>query len=184
MRALMTLDLAAIRKRGQKTPAVIMHTKIMLPEEELRTRVKSAMKRGRGDLTHFEEVSLDGKMRVYTGLVEQKGRLQRLFAQVVSRPAVCDVCHDVYFLYVFDADGKVIQLDPLQLTKWANEPWSEEDLKKIRERLVGRYIFNPFTFDPRVDAVTSATITTAVIFDSLSQGHDLFRALKKKGLIR
>jgi uncharacterized protein with FMN-binding domain len=34
-----------------------------------------------------------------------------------------------------------------------------------------------------VDAVSSATITSAVIFDSLSQGQTLLEALKKKGLL-
>ncbi|MEZ4577292.1 MAG: hypothetical protein R2875_04565 [Desulfobacterales bacterium] len=40
----------------------------------------------------------------------------------------------------------------------------------MRQRLMGRFIFTPFDFN-RTDAVSSATITSAIIFDSLSDGN-------------
>lgn len=48
--------------------------------------------------------------------------------------------------------------------------------------LVGTYLAAPEPFDPTVDAVTSATITSAMIFDSLAQGEELLRELREKGL--
>ena len=83
----------------------------------------------------------------------------------------------------FEQTGKILQLIPIQLTKEDNEDWDETDLEKIREKIVGRHINMPFDFDPDVDAVTSATITSLMIFKSLDDGQNLFRELKEKGLL-
>ena len=39
----------------------------------------------------------------------------------------------------------------------------------------------PRPFDPKVDAVTSATISSAIIFDSIAQGQALLEELRNKG---
>lgn len=184
MRALSTLDLVAIRNRGEKTPATIVRVEPLMPQGELIAKLKAAMETAAGELVTFEKVSLDLPREVYMATVEREGRPQRLFAEMVGRPSVCDACHDVHFFYVFDTTGKVVQFVPLKLTKYGNEPWSEADLAQMRQRLLGRQISERFVFDHRVDGVSSATITSVLIFDSLSQGRDLFQALKDKGLIR
>jgi hypothetical protein len=102
---------------------------------------------------------------------------------VVSRPSACDVCHDLHFIYVFDEAGKVLRFVPLQVTKYENEEFDEDDLRKIRSRIVGKYLSDTFIFDPKVDAVSTATITSALIFDSFSKGKALMEELKEKGLI-
>ena len=51
------------------------------------------------------------------------------------------------------------------------------------KRVVGRYIQLPFDFDPEIDAVTSATITSSIIFKSLEEEQAVFRELKEKGLL-
>jgi hypothetical protein len=93
------------------------------------------------------------------------------------------VCHDIHFIYVFDATGKILQFIPLQLPKYGNKDFDEADVAKIRKRFVGRHIYKQFKFDANVDAVTRATITSAVIFRSLNDGMSLFNELKKKGYI-
>ena len=118
-----------------------------------------------------------------TSIEKIKGGAERVFAEVVSRPSVCDVCHDVHFLYVFDSEGKVIRFVPLQLTKLDNVLWDDAVLEKMRERIVGRYLSTPLIFDPKVDAVSSATMSSALIFDSLSKAKALMTELKEKGLI-
>jgi hypothetical protein len=45
---------------------------------------------------------------------------------------------------------------------------------------VGRYLFVPFSFDRRVDAVTSATITSAGIVKSLEGGQIILKELKER----
>jgi hypothetical protein len=93
------------------------------------------------------------------------------------------VCHDVQFIYVFDKSGGVIDFDPIQLTKYGNEHFSEADVAKIRGRILGKHIFEPFVFDAKVDSVTRATITSAVIFKGLNKGASLYEELKKRGLL-
>ena len=44
------------------------------------------------------------------------------------------------------------------------------------------YVAAPKPFDPQVDAVSSATITSAIIFDSLAQGEALLAELREAGL--
>jgi hypothetical protein len=95
----------------------------------------------------------------------------------------CDVCHETHFIYTFEADGKILQFIPLRLSKYGNEDWDEADIAKMRLRIVGRYIYHPFAFKAKVDAVTSATITSASIFKGLSEGQRIFRELKAKGLL-
>jgi hypothetical protein len=101
----------------------------------------------------------------------------------VSRPPPCDVCHDIHYIYVFDSSGTIVQFIPLQLTKYGNRHFSEADIAKTRDRIVGRPINEPFNFDAKVDAVTRATITSAVIFKALNEGQALFGELKEKGMI-
>ncbi|MBW1801279.1 MAG: hypothetical protein JRJ85_11190, partial [Deltaproteobacteria bacterium] len=111
-----------------------------------------------------------------------EGAARRLFAEVIGHPVPCDVCHDAHFIYVFDTSGKILRFLPLQLTKYGNEPWDEEDVAKMKDRILGLSILQPMTFDPAVDAVSSATITSAVIFDSIFQGREIIEELKRKGM--
>ena len=181
--SLITTDLAGIREKGRTVEAKIVHVKPILSEEELEARVKGALSGLGGKLTGIEKLSLKSQRQVYTGLMEEGGKAERFFAEVVSRPSACDVCHDLHFIYVFDAAGKVLRFVPLQVTKYDNEDFDGDDLRKIRSRIVGKHLADTFIFDPEVDAVSSATITSALIFDSFSKGKTLMEELKEKGLI-
>ncbi|NIQ93536.1 MAG: hypothetical protein GWO11_04795, partial [Desulfuromonadales bacterium] len=111
------------------------------------------------------------------------GTGRRYFAEVVSRPSVCDVCHDLHFIYVFDRRGRVLRFIPLQLTKYGNRSWNSKEVEHMRSRVVGRYLSAPWRFDPEVDTVSSATITSAIIFDSLARGEELMEKLRQRGLL-
>ncbi|RME36934.1 MAG: hypothetical protein D6794_07785, partial [Deltaproteobacteria bacterium] len=108
--------------------------------------------------------------------------LVRLFAEVTSRQSICDICHDVHFIYVFDSQARVVAFEPIQLTKWGNVNWDSTEVERMRKKVVGSTLTAPPVFDPKVDAVTSATMTSAIIFDSLAQGESLLRELEQKGL--
>lgn len=183
MQALKTLDLAVLRKKGLQTEAKVYTVEPPLSQSEIEALIKKSMtKLGArdDDLTQFRKVPFEGH-HVYTGVKDGKESTERLFAKVVSRPTICDVCHDVHFFYIFNNKGEVLDFVPLQLTKWGNEQWSEKDVRLMRDRLVGRFIFTPFEFNPQVDAVTSATITSVVIFDGMSQGKEIFEFLRQEG---
>lgn len=183
MKSLMTKDPKIIRKKGIKTKGKVLTVKPILNEEELKGRIETAFTEAGGLLTGFEKVDLGKGRAVYTGLVEKDGQVTRLFADVVSLLPTCDVCHDVHFIVTFEANGKILQFIPLQLTKYGNEDWDEADIAKMRGKIVGRYIYHPFSFKAQVDAVTSATITSAAIFRGLNEGQVIFQELKKKGLL-
>jgi hypothetical protein len=120
---------------------------------------------------------------VYSARSENDGEPFHFFAVVVDRTVPCDECHDAQFIYVFDQTGRIVGFAPLSVYKLNNEPWSDDDVAKMRSRVVGRRVFDPKPFDPSVDAVTSATITSSVIFDSLSKAGAVFEELSRRGLL-
>jgi len=44
--------------------------------------------------------------------------------------------------------------------------------------IVGRSIFDKFPFDPKVDAVTEATMSSSIVFEALGEGKDIFGEFK------
>ena len=185
MMALKTLNFAVFRERGVQTKTTVNTIAPPQPQSEIVAQIKDAMTKvsdSDDNFTEFRKLSIEGR-HVYTGVKEDRKGSKRLFAEVISRPSICNVCHDVHFFYIFNKKGAVLEFVPLQVTKWGNKEWSKEDVQLMRERLVGRFIFTPFYFNPQLDAVTSATISSVVIFDGLSQGKQLFEFLKQKGLV-
>jgi peroxiredoxin len=185
MTALLTLDLAEFRKRGLNFETKVNSVEPVFSQSEIAAQVKTAMAGvigAGGSLKEFQKL-LIGDHHMYTGISDGGKETKRLFAEVISRPTLCDVCHDVHFFYIINEKGAVLDFVPLQLTKWGNENWSEKDVQLMRERLKGRFIFTPFYFNPQLDAVTSATITSVVIFNELSRKKELFDLLKQEGLI-
>ncbi|MGD2269933.1 MAG: TlpA disulfide reductase family protein [Desulfobacterales bacterium] len=183
LKKLMNRDLAALRQEGRKTSGKRAAVKPILSGTELVQSVKNAFATSPDDITNFQQVFFKNGRKVYTGLVRENGSDQRLFAEVVSRPPTCDVCHDIHFIYVFDRTGKLLAFVPLQLTKWGNKVWTEKDVATMRRQIVGKTITEPLIFNPAVDAISRATITSSIIYDSLSQGQALLERLKEKGFI-
>jgi hypothetical protein len=183
MQAFIPMDLRSLIKKGGKTKATVLTLKPPLSEKELVSRIKTAFIEAGGPLTGFGQVGLGKDRMIYTGNIVKDGKEQYLFAEVVSEIPTCDVCHPFHFIYTFDSSGKVLQFVPIEISKYGNDPWDEADIEKMRRKLVGRYIYNPFPFDGRVDAVTSATITSAGIFKAMNDGQTIYRELKEKGLL-
>lgn len=182
MQSMIGMDLATIREKERKSQPKAMHVKAILTEEEVQAIIKRTFAKEGDDLTRFETVQLESSGVVYVGVVQRDGQSKRLFGKVISRPPLCDVCDDTHFIYVFEATGKILHFVPLLLAKYANAPWDETDVAMIRERILGKHVHEPFVYDAKVDAVSSATMTSAVIFDALNDGQVLYNELKKKGL--
>jgi peroxiredoxin len=154
-----------------------------LPPAELQKRVRQVLA-ARGPLSGLERVELPGERQVFTALAGPPARQERFFAEVVSRASICDVCHDVHFIYVFDTRGRVVDFVPLHLTKYGNLEWNDAEVEKMRRRVVGQYLRAPRPFDPQLDAVTRATMTSAIIFDQLARGEELMDQLQQRGLLQ
>jgi thiol-disulfide isomerase/thioredoxin len=155
-----------------------------LSEKELLEKARKGMEASGGKVLRIEKITLKDGDWVYAGKVDFGTRQENLFSKLVSRRAVCDVCHDTFFIYTFDTKGIVVDIAPVQLTKIDNLTWTEEDLKKLKSRTVGKSILKPFPFDPGVDSVSGATITAVLIFDSLDKAKGIFEKLKKEGYVR
>ena len=126
-------------------------------------------------------LKLKSGRQVYTASVVRGGKRVPLFAEVASRSAICDICHSVHFFYVFDADGTVLSFEPLHLTKYGNVEWTPDEVAQFTRRVVGKKLGGGWQFDRKVDAVTSATMTSAIIFDDLRQGQELLEELHREG---
>jgi thiol-disulfide isomerase/thioredoxin len=182
-RAVLQYDLALLKpKRG-----VIYEGDALMPplkEEELMVKAREGMEASGGKVIQIEKISLKDGDWVYVGKVDFGKYQGNLFSKLASRRAICDICHDTFFIYTFDSEGKVIDIIPIQLTKFGNLKWTEQDIKKLRDRIRGKSIFSSFTFNPSVDSVSGATITAALIFDSLDKAKEIYERLKKEGYIK
>lgn len=155
-----------------------------MTEEELWARARKGMEASGGRVLQMDKVVLKDGDTIFVGKVDLGGRQENFFSKLVSRRAVCDICHDTFFIYTFDSTGKVIDIVPVQLTKIDNLHWTEEDIYKLKSRTVGKSILKPFPFDVKVDSVSGATITAALIFDSLDKAREIFERLKKEGYVK
>ena len=182
-KAVLQYDLALLKpKRGLIYEGDAL--KPPLSEEELAAKVKEGMETSGGKVVEVKKIILKDGDPIYIGKVDFGTHQKNLFSKLASRRAVCDICHDTFFFYTFDSEGKVVDIIPIQLTKIDNLNWTGEDIKKLKNRVVGRSIFKPFAFDPKVDSISGATITAVLIFDSLEKAKEIYEKMKKEGYIR
>jgi peroxiredoxin len=182
-KATLQYDLALIKPQK----GTIYEGDILMPpltEKELLEKAKEGMESSGGKVLQIQKLTLKDGDWIYSGKVDFERYQKNLFSKLASRRAVCDICHDTFFIYTFDSEGKVIDIVPIQLTKTANLPWTEEDIKKLKSRTIGKSILSPFPFDPNVDSVSGATITAVLVFDSLDRAKGVFEKLKKEGYVK
>lgn len=171
-----------LRLQRQKVAERQAGVQPIFPAEQLEYRVRMALIRF-GTIVDLSELSPASGRKVYSAVMRRGEQVERLFAEVTSRTTICDVCHDVHFIYLFDRTTKVIGFEPLQLTGYGNVNWNEQQVEQMRKRVTGRYLSMPQPFDRQVDAISSATITSSIIFDSLAQGEELISELREQGFL-
>jgi hypothetical protein len=69
----------------------------------------------------------------------------------------------------------------VQLTKLGNVQWTDDDVKKIKAQIAGKTVFEDYTFKPKTDAVTSATMSSGLIYEAFNDakaGFGNFKAYK------
>lgn len=155
---------------------------IPFTDRQLELKVRTALAKY-GSINSFEELSLESSRRVYRARIRQGATQKNVFAEIISRHTVCDICHDVHFLYLFDKDLRIFDVKALQLTKYGNKDWDKQDMKRLKSQLKDRLVTKQQEFNPEIDAITSATITSAVIYDSLNQGQSLVDELQENDLL-
>jgi peroxiredoxin len=152
-----------------------------ISEDELMKKVRQALSSAGEEPTSIEKLVLPDLGTVYVGAFGT--RHKRVFARLVARRVPCVDCHNVFFLYSFDDEGSVLGFLPIHITKKYNREWDETDTNKIRGHFLGKSICKEMAFDPKVDAVTSATISSKVVFDSFNKTHLVYQRLLELGYI-
>lgn len=150
-----------------------------ISEEELMKKVRQALSSTGEEPTSIEKVVLPDLGTVYVGAFGS--RHKHVFARVVARRVPCVDCHNVFFLYSFDEGGSFLEFLPIHITKKYNRKWDESDTNKMRSQFLGQSICKEMAFDPKVDAVTSATISSKVVFDSFKKTHLVYQRLLELG---
>jgi len=153
-------------------------------ETQLMKKAEESMRSPKWKVLQVAKVILPDEQEVYVGEIQTGNKKNYLFAKLASRAPICDLCHAAHFFFAFDEKGMVINFLPLELTKVDNIPWDAKDIEKMKNRIIGRSILQPTDFDPQVDSVSSATMTAALIVDSVNEAKDLYEGLKSKGYIK
>lgn len=101
-----------------------------------------------------------------------------LWAKAAGRSKVCNVCHDIFFILIFDDTGRVVRFEPIHITKYKNRDFDEKDVAFLRSRVEGRLIGQEISFDPQVDAVSTATMSSALVFDTVRRLREAFEQIR------
>ncbi|MCX5895267.1 MAG: TlpA disulfide reductase family protein [Proteobacteria bacterium] len=149
-----------------------------LSSAEIIKLIETEVKQMGEQLVSTGKTTLDNSVDVYVTMLAPRTRGAYLFSRVESKLSVCDVCHDSHFIYIFDQEGIIKSFTPIALTKYGNVPWTPEDIKKMRSGIVGKSIFGSFAFNPKVDAVSTATMTSSLIFEALRLAKNNFSDFK------
>lgn len=128
-----------------------------------------------GRMSDLHQLQLKSSDRVFAACIDG----HPLYAAVISRRAICDICHNVHYLAFFNAEGNLRGFEPLHLTRYGNELWDEKEVEQMRHQVVGGLMGDLWEFDPEVDAVSTATMTSAIIYDSLRRGGRLLEAIRQ-----
>jgi peroxiredoxin len=170
-------DLSAQRAKAEKLF-------LRYQESDLLNKAREAMRSPKWKVLNVAKVILPGEEEIYVGEIEENRQKSYLFAKLVSRVPTCDVCHATHFFFTFDEKGMIVNFLPLHVTKVDNIPWEAKEVEQMKRRLVGRSILQPADFDSQVDAISSATMTAALIVDSTNKATALYEGLKSKGYIK
>ncbi len=153
-------------------------------EDELLKKAQESMRSPKWKVLKVAKVRLPDDEDIYVGEIQAGNQKLHLFARLASRAPTCDICHATHFFFTFDEKGMIVNFLPLQVTKVDNVSWDAKEIEKIKGRLVGRSILQPTDFDPQVDSVSSATMTAALIVDSVNKAKSLYEGLRSKGYIK
>jgi thiol-disulfide isomerase/thioredoxin len=153
-------------------------------EDELLKKAQESMASPKWKVLKVAKVKLPDDEDIYVGEIQAGNQKSYLFARLASRAPTCDICHATHFFFTFNEKGMIVNFLPLQVTKVDNVSWDAKEIEKMKGRLVGRSILQPTDFDPQVDSISSATMTAALIMDSVNKAKNLYDGLRSKGYIK
>ena len=153
-------------------------------QEEILQKARESMVSRKWKVQKVAKVTLPDEEDIFVGEIQGGNQKLYLFSKLITRAPTCDICHATHFSLVFDEKGMVVNFFPLQVTKINNVAWDSQEIEKMKQRLLGRSILQPADFDPQVDSISSATMTAALIVDSVNKAKSLYEGLKEKGYLK
>jgi len=152
--------------------------KPVINEAEITALIERQVEKLGKKIIRTEKLFLESGDFIYVTFASPRQEGIYFFSRLEIRPSLCDVCHDSHFIYILDQQGIIRDFIPIQMTKQDNMPWSDEDINKIKKNITGKSIFETFPFNPKVDAVTAATMSTSLVFEALNEGGLIFGEFK------
>jgi hypothetical protein len=152
-----------------------------LTEEELLGLMQKSMKEVNNEIEMVEKKELENGEIIYLGFANAKDGEASLFGRTVSKYSICDVCHDIHYYYILDQNGHIVAFNPIHITKYGNVSWEQKDSKKMKSRFIGKDAFKNFPFDPAIDAVSQATMSSQLVFDGLNETKIVLKDFKDNG---
>ncbi len=171
----------AVASKEQRLPEAREDLHVPISKDELMQKVRQSLSIHGAAVGSIEEVSLPELGTVYVGTLEGNGK--RVFARIVAQRVPCIDCHNVFFVCSFDDEGNFLEFIPIHITKRYNREWDVNDVRKIESRFAGKSVLEPVDFNAKVDAVTSATISSKVVFDGMNKTHGVYKKLVELGYI-
>lgn len=166
-----------LEKREGEMPPVDFSGKakaVALTDAEKEQYAKSVLQRAGVSGACIKKIEA-GTMDIFHALSPDQ-KPTGFYAVVAKRLPVCDLCHESLFAFAMDASGTVKAFLPIYLTKFGNEAWSVDDEKYMSDRITGRG-GDRLVFTPEVDAVTSATMSSSLVFDEARRASKLIAGL-------
>ena len=148
---------------------------------ELLELMQKSMKEANDKIERVRVKELKNGEMIYLGFADAKDAEASLFGRFVSKYSICDVCHDIHFYYILDHKGYLVSFNPIHITKYGNTSWNKRDFKKIESRVLGKDILKNLSFNPYIDAVTQATMSSQLIFDGLNEAKIVLKDFKDNG---
>ena len=152
-----------------------------LTEGELLGLMQKSMKEVNNKIELVEKKELENGEMIYLGFANPGDAEASLFGRIVSKYSICDVCHDVHYYYILDQNGHIVAFNPIHITKYGNVSWEQNDSKKIKSRFIGKDAFKNFSFDPAIDAVSQATMSSQLVFDGLNETRIILKDFNDNG---
>jgi hypothetical protein len=152
-----------------------------LTERELLRMMQGSMRAVESSVERVEVQELESGEMIYLGFVSGEIENKALFGRIVSKYSICDICHDTHFYYIIDQEGRLVYFNPIHVTKYGNLNWNHQDIVMLRSRLLGQDLFKPLPFDPSVDAVSQATMSSYLIFEGLNETKIVLKDYSENG---
>ena len=174
-------DSLALTRAEELLKGKVTQLKPKLTEKKLLELIQESMKETNSTIKRIGEKELNNGETIYLGFTNAEKEEASLFGRVVSKYSICDICHDIHYYYILDQNGYLVFFNPIHITKYGNVSWNQKDIEKIKSRTIGKDTFKHLSFDPYLDAVSQATMSSYLIFEGLNETKTVLENFKDSG---